>query len=118
MSDLLFLIDNIDFNAMFLILSAFALLASSTYIGSFFCSERLGEIGDETKVIITTALSLLGLLLLFTLLIYISEYNSRQQSQVMDGMSIANTYQHSDLLNTNNKNKTKVVWDEYLDGRI
>lgn len=33
----------------------------------------------------------------------------------MDGISIANTYQHSDLLSNNKKNKAKIVWGKYLD---
>lgn len=106
---------------MLLLLSAFALLASSTYIGRFFYSKRLRGsvlVGDESKVIITIALSFLGLLLLLALSKSITGYNARQQSQLMEAISIANAYQRSDLLTTNNKDKAKVVLDEYLDGRM
>ncbi|HGN1705235.1 TPA: hypothetical protein ACKRTE_001066 [Providencia rettgeri] len=115
------LINNSPIDSILLFIITFILLVISAYIGKYIFKRKLAHeeaTDDEAKIILGAILSLLGLLIGFVLSISINGYNNRQQTEENEAIAIGTAYQRAQLLSTDDRNKSSLLIQEYLEARI
>lgn len=108
-------------NSIILFLMCFAALWSSTQVGRVAFgrgTSGLMEGSEDFRMILGAILSLLGLIIGFTLSMSIGGYNGRQAGEEAEAAAIHAAYFRADLLPAEDSAKMRSVLDEYVDKRL
>ncbi|OFU89047.1 MULTISPECIES: hypothetical protein [Stenotrophomonas] len=109
-----------NFYSVIILVATFGLIASFTFAGRHF-RLRAGNVNREEdfhKLITGAALSLLGLLIGFTLSMAIGGFNSRQSSEENEAIAIRAAMQKSSLLSPENQKIAIALLEDYLTLRV
>jgi len=96
---------------------SFALLAVAFYLGRRYGNEDPG-IRDGLRLILGATLSLLALLIGFTLSMAIGGYNARQAAEEAEATAVRTAYLRAQLLSEDDGQRSRVVLSAYLANRI
>ncbi|KAB2722382.1 DUF4239 domain-containing protein [Brucella intermedia] len=117
-------IDSLAFisnDSVWLFVISFTVLSISALVGKLLF-HRLGQVrrgtDDEAKLILGAALSLLGLLIGFTLSMAIGGYNSRQEAENAEAVAIRSVFMNSDLADATIRSQIKARLADYLQSRL
>lgn len=106
---------------MYYFIIFFLVLVSASYFGNYIFQKR-HEMDLATdngiKLILGGLLSLLALIISFSLNTSINGYNARQENERNEAILIGNAFQYTDLLPKSDRANANKILAEYLDARI
>lgn len=110
-------LSDLTLSSLFIFLSSFAFLSLSIWLGKRMLPAN-AEGDEDYSIILGATLSLLGLLIGFTLSMSISGFNSRQASEQNEAITIRSAYLRADLLPEADRQQIKTELKQYLQIRI
>ncbi|MEN3802753.1 hypothetical protein ABDZ32_19510 [Aeromonas veronii] len=105
--------------SILIFLFSFPCLLVAIFVGRWVARNRaIGEDSDEIKIVLGATLSLLALLIGFTLSMSITGFNNRQSAEETEAQVIKSTYYRATLLSALNMDKIRYVLKNYTEIRI
>ena len=114
-------LDVLMMNSVLLFVVIFVLMLGSALVGKYLFKERLQDdalADDDSKIVLGALLSLLFLLMGFSLSIAISGYNAREQTEEQEAIVIANAIQNTEMLTEADRQRAYPLLKDYLETRI
>ncbi|NML35131.1 bestrophin-like domain [Paraburkholderia antibiotica] len=104
-----------------LFLISFGVLSCASYFGALVIARlRRPEAGgaEDVRMILGATLTLLGLIIGFTLSMAIGGYNTRQSNEAAEAAAISTAFNRADLLPAAETSELRSVLTRYLDARL
>jgi hypothetical protein len=109
----------LDYPALVFVVSFLTLWLSAMLVASFFRRQRKLEVkSEDLNILLTAALTLLGLIIGFTFSMAVNRYDQRKNYEEAEANAIGTEYVRADLLPAGDAATLRTLLGKYLDQRV